>query len=152
MENCLISKEPIEHKITLPCNHSFDYYYLYREVIEQKNRHIEYFKCPYCRTLYYSTLPYYEIEDVKKIVHVNYNNKQLIPLYPCSWKECTLFGNVYKNGQFCKKHYPLSIKKRCGSLCLNGQSCKNHSIPNSDFCKRHNINDVNNIKTQPLSS
>lgn len=141
MENCLISKEPIVHKISLPCHHSFDYSYLYLEVIEQKNRHIEYFKCPYCRAMYYSTLPYYEIEDVKKIVHVNYNNKQLLPLFPCSWKECTLFGNVYKNGHFCKKHYPLSIKKRCGTLCLNGEPCKNHALPESDHCKRHTLQD-----------
>lgn len=161
MENCLISKEPIVHKLTLPCHHSFDYYYLYHEVIEQKNRHIEYFKCPYCRAMYYSTLPYYEIEDVKKIVHVNYNNKQLLPLFPCSWKECTLFGNVYKNGHFCKKHYPLSIKKRCSTLCLNGQPCKNHSIPDSEHCKRHTlaipdsileINSINDIKTLPHPS
>jgi hypothetical protein len=160
MENCLISKEPMVHKITLPCQHSFDYYYLYHEVIEQKNRHIEYFKCPYCRAMYYSTLPYYEIEDVKKIVQVNYNNKQLLPLFPCSWRECTLFGNVYKSGHFCKKHYPLSIKKRCTTICLNGQPCKNHAIPDSEQCKRHipqgmvpdtkdtpDINVINNINT-----
>jgi len=156
MENCLISKEPIVHKITLPCQHSFEYYYLYQEVIEQKNRHIEYFKCPYCRTMYYSTLPYYEIEDVKKIVHVNYNNKQLLPMFPCSWKDCTLFGNVYKNGNYCKKHYPLSIKKRCSTTCLNGQPCKNHAIHDSEHCKRHTpteslvilSHEINDIKTE----
>jgi hypothetical protein len=146
MENCLISKEPIVHKITLPCQHSFDYYYLYYEVIEQKNRHIEYFKCPYCRTMYYATLPYYEMDDVKKIIHVNYNNKLLLPLTHCSWKDCTLFGNVYKNGNFCKKHYPLSMKRRCTSSCLNGEPCKNQATSDTEFCKRHRIN-INNIKT-----
>ena len=36
---CLISKEPIENKITLnKCNHSFEYYYLYQEIIQQKKR------------------------------------------------------------------------------------------------------------------
>ena len=38
MENCLISKEPIEHKITLPCNHSFEYVYLYYDLIELKKK------------------------------------------------------------------------------------------------------------------
>lgn len=137
IENCLISKEPIQHKITLPCHHSFDYYYLYHEVIEQKNRHAEYFKCPYCRSMYYATLPYYEIEDVKKIIHVNYNNKLLLPLFPCSWNECTSFGNVYRNGNYCKKHYPLSMKKRCEATCLNGHECKRHAIEETAYCKRH---------------
>jgi hypothetical protein len=137
MENCLISKEPIEHKITLPCQHSFDYYYLYHEVIEQKNRHSDYFKCPYCRAIYYSTLPYYEIEEIKKITHVNYNNKLLLPMFHCTWKDCHLFGNVYKNGHFCKKHYPLSIKQRCIHVCKNGKPCPYHAILYTDACKRH---------------
>ena len=105
--------------------------------IEQKNRHAEYFKCPYCRTMYYATLPYFEIDDVKKIIQVNYNNKLLLPLFPCGWKDCTFFGNVYKNGNYCKKHYPLSMKKRCVSICLNGQPCKNNSIEDTCHCKRH---------------
>ena len=137
MENCLISKEPIEHKITLPCQHSFDYFYLYHEVIEQKNRHSDYFKCPYCRAIYYSTLPYYEIEEIKKITHVNYNNKLLLPMFHCTWKDCHLFGNVYKNGHFCKKHYPLSIKQRCIHVCKNGKPCPYHALLYTDSCKRH---------------
>jgi len=36
MELCLISKETMEHEIKLPCNHSFEYIYLYHEIIEQK--------------------------------------------------------------------------------------------------------------------
>jgi hypothetical protein len=139
MENCLISREPIVHKITLPCQHSFEYLYLYQEVIEQKNRHIEYFKCPYCRSIYYSTLPYYEIEEVKKIIHVNYNNKLLLPMFHCQWKECNLFGNVYKNGHYCKKHYPLSIKQRCLSMCKNGNVCPNNALPYTECCKRHTL-------------
>ena len=149
MEHCLISKEPIEHKITLPCQHSFDYYYLYHEVIEQKNRHSDYFKCPYCRNIYYATLPYFEIEDVKKIIHVNYNNKLLLPLFSCSWKKCTSFGNVYKNGNFCKNHYPLSMKKHCEAKCLNGNTCKHHTIDETLYCKRHTISSkdpINNMK------
>ena len=148
-ELCLISKEPIEHKITLPCQHSFDYYYLYQEVIEQKNRHSDYFKCPYCRAIYYSTLPYYEIEEIKKITHVNYNNKLLLPMFHCTWKDCHLFGNVYKNGHYCKKHYPLSIKQRCIHVCKNGKPCPYHAILYTDACKRHTLsqNEITPEKT-----
>ncbi len=148
-ELCLISKEPIEHKITLPCQHSFDYYYLYQEVIEQKNRHSDYFKCPYCRAIYYSTLPYYEIDEIKKITHVNYNNKLLLPMFHCTWKDCHLFGNVYKNGHYCKKHYPLSIKQRCVHVCKNGKPCPYHAILYTDACKRHTLsqNEITPEKT-----
>ena len=40
MEICLIIKEPIEHLIKLPCNHNFEYIYLYYEIIEQKKNNI----------------------------------------------------------------------------------------------------------------
>ena len=66
MELCLISKEPIEHLITLPCNHSFDYIYLYYEIIEQKKILSKGFKCPYCRMYYDNNIPYYEINEVEK--------------------------------------------------------------------------------------
>jgi hypothetical protein len=35
----------------------------------------------------------------------------------------------------------LSIKKRCRTLCLNGEACKNHALPESDHCKRHTVQD-----------
>ena len=61
---CLISGEPLkENSLTLKCNHTFNYKYLYNEVCNQKNRnnpthHLESFKvrynqikCPYCREI-----------------------------------------------------------------------------------------------------
>ena len=44
-EICLISKEIITNKITLPCKHSYDYEYLFEEIKQQKIRHKNYFKC-----------------------------------------------------------------------------------------------------------
>jgi len=140
---CLISKEPIYHKITLPCNHSYEYYYLYCEVIEQKNRHTDYFKCPYCRKKYESTLPYYEIDEIRQINTVNYN-KNVLPIVKCSSKKCTLFGNKYKCGDFCKKHYLLSKKKKCEHLCKNGNQCKYNAIENESTCNKHKIKDIEN--------
>ena len=55
---CLISKEPITNHICLPCNHSYEYEYLYEEIKQQKSRHKQYFKCPYCRTKYNGCLLY----------------------------------------------------------------------------------------------
>ena len=37
---CLISKEKIKNKITLNCNHNFEYLYLYKEILQStKNKY-----------------------------------------------------------------------------------------------------------------
>jgi hypothetical protein len=134
-ECCLISKEPIEHKITLnQCNHSFEYYYLYQEIIQQKKRHIEYFKCPYCRMAYHGTIPYYEMDDIEKINPVNYHHKTLLPIYKC--EKCDDNAHFYKSGKYCIRHYPSSIKTRCTSLCKNGNKCCNYAVL-GDKCNKH---------------
>jgi len=136
LEKCLISKEKIENKITLPCHHSYEYYYLYSEIIEQKNRHSDYFKCPYCRKKYNSTIPFYEIEEIKQINIVNYH-KNVLPLIKCTWNKCADYGNKYKCGDYCKKHYVLANKKKCEHICKNGNPCKNSAI-NGNSCNKHN--------------
>jgi hypothetical protein len=134
-ETCLISKEKIENKITLPCNHSYDYYYLYCEIIEQKNRHPDYFKCPYCREKYYSSIPFYELDEIRQINVVNYH-KNVLPLLKCSWKECPTSAHSYKCGLYCKKHYINANKKKCEHLCKNGNLCKN-AATNGVTCNKH---------------
>jgi hypothetical protein len=132
---CLISKEPIENKITLnQCNHSFEYYYLYQEIIQQVKRHVDYFKCPYCRMVYHGTIPFYELNDIEKITMVNYNHKNLLPILKCC--QCGDNAHCYKNGNFCIKHYPSSIKTRCTSLCKNGNKCMNYAVV-GDKCNKH---------------
>jgi hypothetical protein len=132
---CLISKELIEHKITLNCNHSFDYYYLYQEIIQQKKRHSDYFKCPYCREMYEGTIPYYEIDDVEQISNVNYNTHTL-NIHKCSWNNCSCPAHFYKTGYYCRSHYNLSNKKRCSAFCKNDNPCKHYALENG-LCKKH---------------
>ena len=139
---CLISKEPINYKITLECNHSFEYYYLYEEIKQQKNRHKNYFKCPYCRNKYIGTIPYYEIEDVEKINYINNHNKSLLPILKCSFENCPLHANKYKIGVFCTKHYKKNDTNSCIAICINGNRCKHKAI-NNNMCNIHN-----NIKTK----
>lgn len=135
-DNCLISKEKIENKITLPCQHSYEYYYLYSEIVEQKKRHSDYFKCPYCRKKYHSTIPFYELEEIKQINVVNYH-KNVLPIIKCTWNKCADYGNKYKCGDYCKKHYLLANKKKCEHICKNGNQCKNSAI-NGLTCNKHN--------------
>ena len=135
---CLISKEPIENNITLNlCNHSFDYYYLYQEIIQQKKRHPDYFRCPYCRMTYTGTIPYYEIDEVEKINNVNHNPKSLLPILKCEL--CDSSANHYKHGVFCHYHYQKTIRMKCSSICKNGNKC-NHYAVLGDVCKKHSIN------------
>jgi len=132
---CLISKETIEHKITLNlCNHSFDYYYLFHEILQQKKRHIDYFKCPYCRMEYHGTIPYYEIEEIEKNTLVNYNQKTLLPILKCSI--CSENAHLFKNGAYCINHYINSIKPRCNFICKNGNKCNNYVVK-QDKCRKH---------------
>jgi len=80
---CLITDNPLtEHYVELECNHRFNYLPLYAEVKYQKlNKHClevsrltaNEIKCPYCRKIQRSLLPYYESLDqvAPKIYGVN---------------------------------------------------------------------------------
>jgi len=146
-ELCLISKEPILEKITLGCKHSFEYLYLYEEIKQQKNRHRSYFKCPYCRSKFNGTIPYYEIDDIEKINYINNTNKTLLPILKCSITNCCLNANKYKSGIFCQKHYKQSNYLKCSGTCKNGNLCKNKAIING-VCNLHNSIKVKNICTE----
>ncbi len=136
LELCLISKEVIENKITLPCLHSFEYYYLYQELNQQFKRHRNYFKCPYCRFQYIkSTIPYYEIDEIEKISYLNFNDNNLLPILKCY---CGKPAHHFKIGVYCKKHFITMNKPKCQHICKNQQRCKLFSLDGMDYCKRHN--------------
>ena len=134
MELCLISKEPMEHPITLPCNHSFDYIYLYYEIIQQKEIYPKGFKCPYCRMAYDENIPYYQINEVEKKTNVNYKQSKTLAILNCSI--CNEPANKYKHGNYCIQHSKEKIK--CKGICKNGNQCKNNAWIDL-FCKIHSI-------------
>jgi hypothetical protein len=145
-DSCLISKEPIINKICLPCNHSYEYEYLYEEIKQQKNRHKKYFKCPYCRCMYHSCIPYYELDCVEKLKNINLG--PILHVLDCSYNNCKFPANKFKNGNFCWKHYTKSIiiVELCKATCLNGNPCKNKRKDNM-YCNIHKKKD---IKTETL--
>ena len=87
-ELCQITGLPLESKcVTLECNHKFNYEPLYNEICKQKyvfnsylwvhlsykekylikNKGVDYFiRCPYCRNIQLSVLPYYEELGLQK--------------------------------------------------------------------------------------
>jgi hypothetical protein len=130
LDICLISKEPIVNRICLPCNHSYEYEYLYEEIKQQKNRHKNYFKCPYCRTIYH------QLDGIEKLKNIN--SGSILHLFDCSINNCKYPGNIFKTGIFCWKHYSKSmiVVELCGAICLNGNSCKNKKKTGL-FCNIH---------------
>ena len=80
---CLISDEILVDKfVKLPCGHSFNYIPLYNDIKNHKTKfnHMEAssgkllvheIRCPYCRNIHASLLPYYEELGLAKIHGVN---------------------------------------------------------------------------------
>ena len=90
--------ELIDKYITLECGHKFNYKALYTEICKQRfefktydpnlltkkdqlkfrESKLDYFiKCPYCRNIQFTVLPYYEELGLTKIYGINSLDKQL---------------------------------------------------------------------------
>lgn len=106
---CLISGEKLNNTtITLACNHKFNYFYIFNEIINQKNNKNRYskllkineIKCPYCRNIQKKILPYKDIKDCdKKIYGVNYPKKYAMKNNQC----CYIFRRGANKGKQCTK-------------------------------------------------
>lgn len=123
---CLITHEPlIDNHITLSCNHKFNYLPLYLEVVNQKTKcsyleitrlKINEIKCPYCRTITPSLIPYINSPGIKRISGVNSPQKYSIKLHCCEWKKrnnsiCGKDAYKTETGIFCNTHHNLMNKK-----------------------------------------
>lgn len=163
-EYCPITKQPIQHKITLSCGHTFEYIALYKETYRFRNRH----KCPYCRQIFPNYIPYYDIEEIKtyekdnKCLGRNFKNNYLTCNYvfksgknkgKCCGKIAHNFGgNIlcishYKNklkeqnaGKSENKKPELKDENRCTYILKNGSTCKNCKskiIKDTEYCTMH---------------
>lgn len=109
---CLISREELhETHVCLPCNHKYNYYPIYRELIKQrktfrpKRARIQ---CPYCRKAHSCVLPYIKLQGVEKIRWVNSPVQyQLLP------NKCTY---AFKN----------NTNKTCNKPCMHNM-CLHHT-------------------------
>lgn len=158
---------PLKDKhIVLECNHHFNYDALYKEIYTQKyefntytpqalpkknlqkfcESKLDYFiKCPYCRNIQFTILPYYQALGLKKIYGINSLDKTLpnTIIIPNSFGSChpTLtygsdnrtfkrFGVWFKAGQCCEKINSF------GDECVEKYVA---IIPNTQlsYCKYH---------------
>ena len=100
------------------------------------------FNCPYCRENYDMNIPYYELNEVEKINHLNYKQNKTLFLMKC--QKCKKSGHVFKHGVYCIPH--SIYNPICQCICKNGNPCKNKALNNQLYCKRHlNKSIKNNI-------
>jgi hypothetical protein len=164
---CQITGLPLDSKaITLECNHKFNYGALYTEICKQRfifktydyiklshkeqkflsDSNKDYFiKCPYCRNIQFTILPYYEEIGLDKKYGINsldpslpekivytyrYKPKPHI-LYPQK-KAFSCYGVIFEPNKCCS----YTDLNDINSICIN-TFCS--TIPNTSlsFCKLH---------------
>jgi len=149
-ETCFITKEPIQHKMTLQCNHSFEYNALYTYYIKNQKRFNSH-QCPYCRQSFPLFIPFNEkaMTDVPKVRNCFANN-----YITCSYifkngeKKgcvCNKPGHIFKEGHYCFRHKPrINKNERVGPMEICKQTLKNGNPcsckvydKDSQLCKRH---------------
>ena len=124
---CEISGQQLKDKfVTLECNHTFNYDAIYTEICKQKfdfhtytvdtlskkdvqsirDKKIDYFiKCPYCRNIQFTLLPYYDDLPFQKKYGVNTDDPdfRVIKTYCVPGNPTfTLYGYQFSKGVCCK--------------------------------------------------
>jgi hypothetical protein len=123
--------------VILECNHHFNYEALYKEIYNQKykfktydiatltQKHKQkfkeskldyYIKCPYCRNIQFTILPYYTELGLKQIYGINSLDKTLpnsivicgssydnVESTNCDNYTYKLYGQIFKKGNCCEK-------------------------------------------------
>jgi hypothetical protein len=129
---CQITGLPLKDRsVNLECNHHFNYNALYKEIYKQKfdfktynpqsltkndfkkfnESKVDYFiRCPYCRNIQFTILPYYEDLGLEQVYGINSLDKSLQPPQPTKQpyygdKDYSFekYGTTFKWGNCCKK-------------------------------------------------
>lgn len=132
LQTCLISDEPLnDTKITLACNHSFNYYPLFKEIKIQKTHYNNLetqrltkneIKCPYCRNTQKGILPY--IKGWVKIKYVNWPENLAYKPFKCSYiflsgKKKNELCNRPSCNKYCKQHKRIMDNRKLKKLKLS---------------------------------
>jgi hypothetical protein len=165
-ELCQITGLPLKDKfVTLECKHHFNYDAVYKEIYKQKyefktydihtlqkkdllkfrDSKLDYFiKCPYCRNLQFTILPYYEELGLKEIYGINSLDKNLPNTIIMHNVETHYSSQPYYGDEnYTFNMYGMTFK--FGTCCNdNNLGCKCNVkyvayIPNTElaYCKYH---------------
>jgi len=161
IETCQITSLPLEERfVTMECNHKFNYVALYTEIYKQKfifqtykfssltnsdqikfkDAKKDYFiKCPYCRSIQFTLLPYYDDSALDKRYGINSlektNNDSQFLINPniIGNYSYTSYGYTFINGSCCKVLGNVDGKD---IMCTSKMS--SHVIEmNKSFCYQH---------------
>jgi hypothetical protein len=168
-EICQITGMPlIERSVTLECNHKFNYSALYKEIFKQKyifrtyNIEIltqteliklkaqksDYFiKCPYCRCIQFTLLPYYEDMEHEKRYGINslektqYDYNFEVKMTPHNYTYMS-YGYTFNNGHCCK------VMDHVGGVDIYCKSTMSAPVldMNKSFCYMHIRSEVKKYK------
>lgn len=131
---CLISYEELKgNSITLPCNHSFNYYPLYKEICNQKLKtnfkeiiklRLHQIKCPYCRSVHNNLIPYHAQDGVEQKYGVTRPVKYVLLPNKClhvfkSGKNKGKPCNIKCSGDYCKRHINTNSIVKCDNIITN---------------------------------
>jgi len=160
-ELCQISGLKLDEKyVTLECKHKFNYKALYTEICKQKfefktyepvllttknqikfrESNLDYFiKCPYCRNIQFTILPYYEELGLKEIYGVNSTNKKIDTKNVVSHMSLPYIDTSHT---FQSYGVSFHFGDCCEKINIFGDKCKTHyvsEIPNTQlsYCKFH---------------
>tara|TARA_B100001758_G_scaffold171495_2_gene148428 strand:+ start:32315 stop:32884 length:570 start_codon:yes stop_codon:yes gene_type:complete len=163
-QTCCITNGPLDDtRITLKCNHSFNYIPLYQEIIKQKNCRVRNkylmkncIECPYCRNIQTTILPYKKLPGVQRIKGVNSPkqwsmlvNKCLVCNIQCSEQFCSIIHDKMYNRCHCiikKKNNKTEV--RChnkGNYMIEGDNIKLCGIHHNQY-QKHGISKLNLFK------
>lgn len=153
---CLITKLPLDkNKIVLPCNHSFNFMPLYKEVYNQKIKtsisHLEttklrynQIKCPYCRHTFDFLLPHVRINEQMTFCNgINSPAPLCMPFHTCKYifstgknknTQCSKDGYFEGDHCYCVMHHKTMSKKHISSKSIIGSKTNaNTNTTSNDY-------------------
>ena len=166
---CLLSHEPLtDNYITFPCNHTFNYIPLCKDIISSKYAYLKYkncrptntksISCPYCRKQSDKLLPFIPIYglqnneifsfknslDLYECTHINKSGKYKGIKCPCK--------NAFKSkwGIYCIKHYSKINQKYINKLS-NEKILENKEAKIYLKKKKKELQDLLRSKELPIS-
>jgi hypothetical protein len=138
--NCLITDEPLnENFVKLDCNHKFNYIPLYNDIVNHKKKYNQMerhlldkteIRCPYCRNIQKTLLPYYENMGLKKVHGVNHIDETYgldkkgyleyeYQIGKCEAFECSPISNISDAAKYpCCNKYVKKLEEKNKSYCF----------------------------------
>ena len=173
---CLITGSELTDKfVTLECSHTFNYNSLYTEICKQKfefcsytsdvlsntdfrkmrESNIDYYiKCPYCRKIQFTLLPYYEELELPKKYGVNTTDTDY-RVIRTSYHQAYLsngsyvfnvYGHTFKKGMCCKFTTVNNKEIPCYNLYSTEITAPDGTI--KTFCPNHVREEVKKFKIE----